>query len=185
MSIKLFGAATASLALGQQVVLQAPGKSYTLRMRAAGDAPVTATDAGCAPVIHLAVVDVGPRADISSRPALVGIRKALAPAAGALGSAEAGGGGGGWAVERTIIERQRCGLGIGIEAFLRIGTSRSEGSCLCVAVAAATQALVDVAARGLRALGRVAYAGTKFIRAAQTSKSGHGACRRPSPVLEV
>jgi hypothetical protein len=80
----LFGAAAASLALGQQVVLQAPRKRYALGMRAAGDTPVAATDAGRAPVVHVAVGDVRPGADVGSSPALIGIGEALAPAAGAL-----------------------------------------------------------------------------------------------------
>ena len=62
-------------------------------MRATGDAPITAADAGSAPVVHLAVVDVSPGSDIGSSPALAGHGKALAPAAGTFGSAKAGRGG--------------------------------------------------------------------------------------------
>jgi len=178
-------AAAAAFALGEKVVLQAPGKRHALGMRATGDTPVAATNRRCAPVVHVGVIDIGPRTDIGGRPALVGIRKALAPAAGAFGCAEAGGGGVGRAVQRAVIQRQRGRLGLGVETPLGIVTCRSKSSCLCIAVAAATQAFVDVAARGLGTFGCVAHAGTKLIRAAQTSKPGHGARGRPSPVLEI
>ena len=67
-------------------------------MRAAGEAPVTAADGGSAPVVHMAVVDVSPGADVAGAPALAGHCKALAPAAGTLGSAESGSG----SVNRTF-----------------------------------------------------------------------------------
>ena len=54
-------------------------------MRASGNAPVTAADAGSAPVVHMAVADVGSGADVGSAPALTGHCEALAPATGTFG----------------------------------------------------------------------------------------------------
>ena len=84
-------------------------------MRATGNAPVTAADGGSAPVVHVAIIDISPGADIGSAPALAGHCKALAPATGTLGSAESGSG----CVDRafaganTTLTRQieRCGWG--------------------------------------------------------------------------
>jgi hypothetical protein len=70
--LNLFGAAAASLALSKQVVLQTPGLSNTLWMRTSGKTPVTAAYRGSSPVVHLAVVDVCPGADVASTPALSG-----------------------------------------------------------------------------------------------------------------
>ena len=82
-------------------------------MRATGDAPVTAANAGSAPVVHLGVIDERICAQVGSRPTLAGHGKALAPATRAFGSAEARRGGihRAFASANTTLTRQIEGGG--------------------------------------------------------------------------
>ena len=154
-------------------------------MRTTGDTPIASADIAGATMVRMAVVNDRVGAKISGSPALVGKRQALAPAAGTLGSANSSSGGVGRTVQIAIVQRQRGGFSCGIQTILRISTGRSKSTCFGVAVAAAAQALIDIAACRTRTIGSVAYTFAEFIRATKASQPGHGAGGRPSPVLEI